>query len=428
MRILYVCTDFGIAPNGVKGASIHMRSITNSLREHGHEVELLCAREGGEERADLGAALAQARSEAESAGKVLHRWLVDRELSPAPASELRSLLFNAGAFRSCVEPLRGSPPDVIIERMSMLGHLGLDFSRELGIPLLVEVNAPITREASTYRSVYNVSLAGDVEARVLREADGVIAVSSQLRHELVGSGVEEGKIEVIPNGFDPAAFSNIPSPDECRSRHGLSGGRIIGFAGSLKSWHGCDVLLLAFERIAARDPDVQLLIVGTGPAERELRETAKQLGLGERVRFTGGVDHSEIPSLLGAMDIAVAPFRSVERFYFSPIKLFEYMAANRCVVASRLGQIAEVIEDRVTGLLCEPDDPEDLAAKLRLALCSDRVRMQLGARAGAVARERYTWTRAARDTEALARQLVEHRRSGALGAGHGKAVAAEACT
>lgn len=428
MRILYVCTDFGIAPGGVKGASIHLRSITNALREVGHQVELLCARDGGEERADLSAALAKERSAAESAGQLLHRWLVDHELSPAPASESRSLLFNAGAFRSCVETLRESPPDIIIERHCMLGHLGLDLARELGIPLLLEVNAPITREASTYRSVYNVSLATEIEARVLRDADGVVAVSSQLKNELVAAGVEASKIEVIPNGFDPAAFTDLPSLDECRARLGLSGRRVIGFAGSLKLWHGCDVLLQAFEKIAARDAEAHLLIVGTGPAERELRETARQLGLSERVRFTGGVDHSEIPSLLGAMDVAVAPFRSVEKFYFSPIKLFEYMAANRCVVASRLGQIAEVIEDGVTGLLCEPDDPEDLVSKLRWALRSKSARMQLGERAGAVARERFTWTRAARATEALAGRLVERRRGHTSGTEFRAPRLTEACS
>lgn len=416
MRILYVCSDFGIAPDGVKGASIHLRSITKALRDLGHQVELLCARDGGESRADLASALASARSTAESAGQTLHRWLVDRELNPAPAGELRTMLYHAYAFRGCLNALRSSPPDLIIERHSLMGHLGLDFARELNIPLLLEVNAPITREASTYRTVHHASLAAEIEARVLGEADGVIAVSGQLKAELTANGVEPSKIEVVANGFDTAAFSDIPPMEACRARHGLNGGRIIGFAGSLKRWHGCDVLLQAFEKIAVHDPSVQLLIVGTGPAERELRETAEQLGLRDRVHFTGGVDHAEIPTLLGAMDVAVAPFRSVEKFYFSPIKLFEYMAANRCVVASRLGQIAEVVHDGVTGLLCEPDDPEDLAEKLKTALRSSGLRAQLGDTARAIARDRFTWSRAARATIEFAQDLMERRKQRARSA------------
>ncbi len=410
MRILYVCSDFGISPDGVKGASIHLRSITNALRALGNQVELMCARSGGNEHPELQPILAQERTAVETTGQTLHRWLVDREMDPAPAAELRSLLFNASVFRNGLGALKSSPPDVIIERQSLMGHLGVDFARELGVPLLLEVNAPLTREASTYRSVHHASLAADVEARVLREADGVIAVSAQLKNELATNGVDSSKIEVVPNGFDTHAFSSIPTRHACRARHGLADGPTIGFAGSLKRWHGCDVLLQAFEAIAANDSDVQLLIVGTGPAEQELRETAEQLGLKDRVRFTGGVDHAEIPTLLGAMDIAVAPFRTVEKFYFSPIKLFEYMAAGRCIVASRLGQIGEVIDDGTTGFLCEPDDPQDLAAKLSTALQSQSLREQMGEKAKEIARDRYTWSQAARATESLARRLIKPRR------------------
>jgi len=107
------------------------------------------------------------------------------------------------------------------------------------------------------------------------------------------------------------------------------------------------------------------------------------------------------------MDVAVAPFVDVPGFYFSPIKMFEYMAAGLCVAASRLGQLAEVIEDGVNGLLCDPDDPESLYRTLRKAQTDPELRRRLGSAARETVEARYTWTHTAR---ALT-QVIEHARA-----------------
>src|SRR5262249_39990802 len=121
-------------------------------------------------------------------------------------------------------------------------------------------------------------------------------------------------------------------------------------------WHGLDWLLEAFSELHRADRSSHLLLVGDGPLRLTLEEQVRGAGLREFVTFSGPVSHVEMPDYLAAMDVAVAPYPALPDFYYSPLKLFEYMAAGRAIAASRVGQVAEVIADGVTGLLFDPGD------------------------------------------------------------------------
>src|SRR5690606_13714515 len=123
----------------------------------------------------------------------------------------------------------------------------------------------------------------------------------------------------------------------------------VGFVGTLKPWHGVSLLLEAFARLAADFAGVRLLIVGDGPERAALDQQAAALGIASLTEFTGAVDPELIPALLAEMDVAVAPYPRLDDFYFSPLKVLEYMAAGRAVVASRIGMIPEWIEHAGTG-------------------------------------------------------------------------------
>lgn len=391
MRLLYVCSDFGIDPNGTKGASIHLRSITRALCEVGHEVSILSPKGRAIPRHPAKMLSSIGGGPAETMGKLLKTWLIEHDLSDAPARELRPLLYNAWAPTPALATLRENPPDAIIERLSLFGHVGLDLSRSLNVPLIVEMNAPLAEEAETYRSLQLSDLARKIEHRVLTRADGIAVVSQPLAKRLAESGIDEGRVHVLPNGADLSAFERIGSRTQCRARWPLGDAFVVGFVGSLKPWHGVEVLLRSVERLVHDDPRVRLLVVGDGPAAESLRDLALRLGIKDRVIFAGALAHDEIPVALRAMDVAVAPFIDIPGFYFSPIKLFEYMAAGLCVVASRLGQLAEVIEDGANGLLCESDDPRSLYEALRRTHRDAELRGRLGAAALETVRSRYTW-------------------------------------
>lgn len=403
MRLLYVCSDFGIDPNGTKGASIHLRSITRALCEVGHEVSILSPKGGVIPGHPATMLSSISGGPAETVGKLLKTWLIEHEFNDAAARELRPLLYNAWAPKPALAAIRENPPDAIIERLSLFGHVGLDLGSALKVPLFVEMNAPLAEEAATYRSLQLSDLARRIEHRVLSGADGIAVVSQPLAKRLAESGIDERRVHVLPNGADLSVFDRVGARSECRARWNLGDAFVVGFVGSLKPWHGVEVLLRAVEPLTRDDPRVRLLVVGDGPAASSLRELALRLGIGDRAVFTGALAHEDIPAALRAMDVAVAPFIDIPGFYFSPIKLFEYMAAGLCVVASRLGQLAEVIEDGTNGLLCESDHPRSLYESLRRAHQDAELRERLGVAALETVRSRYTWKHTA---DRLA-QLIE---------------------
>ncbi len=398
MRLLYVCSDFGIRPNGTKGASIHLRAITRALTEAGHALHLLSPHGGAGKDPPATPLATTVPAFVRQVRKLLKGWLVAHGYDEGASGELRSLLYNASLGDHVLDAAREIRPHAIIERLSLFGHGGLDLAGALDVPLVVEVNAILTEEARRFRSLELQSLAAKMERRVLSAADAVIAVSAPLADRLVELGVDRNRIHVIPNGVDIAAFERAPSREACRDTLGLNGAFLVGFAGSLKVWHGVDILLRAFERLHGEDRQTRLMIIGTGPMETELRRTAEEMGLAEAVVFTGAVPHERVPIMLRALDVAVAPFKPVDGFYFSPIKLFEYMASGACAIASRLGQIEDVIEDGVNGLLVNPDDSCDLYVKLRKLRQSGYLRERLAAQAARTVSERYTWARAAEQT------------------------------
>jgi glycosyltransferase involved in cell wall biosynthesis len=165
----------------------------------------------------------------------------------------------------------------------------------------------------------------------------------------------------------------------------------VGFIGTLKPWHGLPTLVEAFAELYREDPTMRLLVVGDGPLGSWLEHGLKASGISHATRTTGAVSPQSIPALLSAMDAAVAPYTARPDFYFSPLKILEYMAAGLPVVASRIGQIQELISDGETGLLSEPDDAHSLADHLRRLRDDPALRYRLGAAARRNVERHHTW-------------------------------------
>ena len=409
MRLLYVCSDFGISPSGTKGASIHVQAITRALCDCGHEVLLLSPRgEFGRDHPVGSVRLSPPCPVVEETAN-LRKWLKGHDLPHRIVQDVRPLLYNAWSGPRAFQELEANPPDAVIERLSLFGHVGADLADASGCPLFIEVNALLTQEARQFRHLELVELAEEIESRVLQRADGIMVVSSELVRILVAAGVSETKIHVIPNGADVSLFDPADNGQVIRQRLNLGDAFVVGFAGSLKVWHGVDLLVAAFKTLHASDPSAKLLLVGTGPAEDDLRSEVEQAGLGPAVVFTGAIEHEEIPAHLAAMDVTAAPFRRMEHFYFSPLKLFEYMAAGRCVVASRLGQIEEVVTDGENGVLCDPDDVASLAdAMLELRRDPDR-RQHLASAGRQCVEQDHTWQKVALTTTGLIKEHIDRR-------------------
>ncbi len=402
MRLLYLCSDFGIDPSGTKGASIHLRAITRALAGLGHDVRLLSPKDGPPPPHSARRLLPSGCPPSDECSKLLKGWLVSHDLGDALAKELRPLMYNAWAVERAISALHAEPVDAIAERLSLHGHLGLDLADRLDVPLVVEVNALLSEEARAFRSLQLQEMAVIIENRVLHGADAVVAVSDGVAEKVRARGVRSAAIHVVPNGADIEEFDAAPSRSACRAALDISDTDfVVGFLGTLKPWHGADALLEAFDLLRKRVPHSRLLIVGSGPEEARLRGMAETLGIRERCTFVGAVEHERVPALLRAMDVATAPYRQMDGFYFSPIKIFEYMAAGVCVVASRIGQIHTIIDDERNGLLCAPGDVAGLARALERLHSDAALRTHLASEGRRAAASKHSWTEAGRKVEAV---------------------------
>jgi glycosyltransferase involved in cell wall biosynthesis len=310
-----------------------------------------------------------------------------------PLFDLRNALLFAA--RACRE-IESDPPDLIYQRYSRFNWAGVEASLRTGRPLFLEYNGSEVWMGRHWDRAGLFSLLERAERLNLAAASRVFVVADVERRNLERAGVPADKIVVNPNGVDVRRFRPGVGGREARARLGVGADEtLVGFVGTFGPWHGATVLARAFNLIP-REDGVRLLLVGTGSLHESVEDVLREGGALGRAHFAGAVAHEEVPALLDACDVLASPHVPPEdgsEFFGSPTKLFEYMAAGKAIVASRLGQIAEVLTDEETALLVEPGDARALAdALLRLSRARE-LRARLGAAAREVGVERHTWTR-----------------------------------
>lgn len=229
----------------------------------------------------------------------------------------------------------------------------------------------------------------------LKIARAILCVSEQAKEHLVHHWlVPEEKIVVFPNAVDTTVFA----PDEARRQAVraelgyLDENIVFLFVGSFYKWHDVPTLLKAFSQVWRAYPFSRLVLVGRGEQLPAMQQLAGELEISSAVRFTGAIPHQEVPNLIRAADVAVAPVPAMERdLWLSPMKLFEYMAAGAAVIATGVGQIAQVIAHRRNGWLVPAGDSTALAEAMKALVASPELRAQLGRQARADAVEKYSW-------------------------------------
>jgi glycosyltransferase involved in cell wall biosynthesis len=403
MRIAYLCADFGIPIRGHKGASVHVREMVAALAAHGHEVRVFSPNPG--QGNDLAAQLREIGADGlpNTCGRLART--VTRGRYPRLDKEVRELAYNLTLYRGVRTESRCWRPEAIYERYSLMSLVGLALARRIGVPHLLEVNAPLRLERARTKGLVLDGAAGAVERWLFDASDAVLVVSEALRRYVLEHGGHTASTVVMPNGVDTRRFRPEEGATAMRARLGLADDAfVVGFAGSLKPWHGVETLLEAFAALHLDVSAARLVIVGDGPQGDALRGQAARLGIDEQSIFTGKVAHQEMPALLAAMDVGVAPYARVPDFYFSPLKIYEYMAVGLAVVGSDAGEIAALVRDGQTGLMCPPEDAQALAGALRRLARDPGLRVQLGAAARAEA-ERYTWENNARSVASLIDEL-----------------------
>ena len=416
MKILYLCPDPGIPVLGRKGAAVHVRQMAAAFSRAGHQVILAAAilnKSPWEQPANLEATLLHLRpaSTIASMGNALRAFNAMLGVESSLPGELRRILYNQELTDELKRRFESNPPDFIYERASLYGTAGVQLAGALSVPLLLELNAPLTVEQTEYRGTAFGELAVAAERLTLSRADAVLVISSALRDHVLSLGVERSHVQMIPNGVDPLLFQPTPRDLSVRSRLGLGEGLVLGFVGGLRPWHGVEILPELLGRLAKRHPRLRLVIAGDGPLRAALEDAFRKKRLSGKVVFTGALPHEEVAAVIRQFDVAVAPYPRLDHaFYFSPLKLFEYMACGVAVVAADLGQISEVVRHGRTGLLYPPGNLAVLTASCHRLLSDSKLRLMLGRSASKLIHTHYTWERNASRVIELARSLMGSRR------------------
>ncbi|GAB3407632.1 glycosyltransferase, exosortase A system-associated [Massilia agilis] len=282
-----------------------------------------------------------------------------------------------GLARRLGEIIPKIKPDVLHAHSPSLNAIAaLRAGKRFGIPVVYEVRAfwedAAVDHGTTAENGLRYKLTRALETYALKQADAVTTICEGLRRDIVARGIPAEKVTVIPNAVDIEKFSVGGTADmELKTRLGLQGSRLIGFIGSFYAYEGLDILLRAVPRLAARHPDLRVLLVGGGPQDGQLRRLSRELRIEDKVVFTGRVPHDQVQKYYDLLDVLVYPRSSMRLTdLVTPLKPLEAMAQGRVLAASDVGGHLELIADGKTGVLFKADDPDALADKVGALLAS----------------------------------------------------------
>jgi len=337
VRIVCLNQDPGIGPTRKKGAAVHLAAMREAFAFLGAEV-----------------------------------------LPLDVADEARAAAELEGA-------LKAGPVDLVYERYALGKHAAAGFTRAHGIPLVLEVNAPLAEEEARYRDGNPDETVAARDRELFGAAELIIAVSTDVARYAVERGARSERVHVRPNGVDTARFRPRAEGDPVRAKLVPEGRFALGFHGRLRPWHGFQMFARAVARLLAAGEDVHVVLVGEGdfgpPLEAE--------GVPDsRVSRVGWVDHAQIGPYVGSFDALPLTYDPTAPCYFSPLKLAEAMACGAVPVLPSLGDLTSAARDGVDALFYPAGDLEALVARLRGLMGDPDLRRRLSRGAVASAQEK----------------------------------------
>jgi len=327
--------------------------------------------------------------------------------APRVPIDVRNAMKDARQWQRARAFRPGDAPEWTGERLAfvwqhhdLFHHAGENLAHRYGVPIVSYVHAPQVWEARKWgvrRPGYGGLLERVAERPQLLASDVICCVSNDVAEELTRFGVERDRILVSPMAVDANRFSPEVSGTAVREGFGLGEGFVVGWIGSFRGFHGLESVVESFGRVVTADPAARLLLVGEGSERNALEAHVRALGLSASVVFTGAVANPDIPEHIAAMDVALVSARPGDDFHYSPLKLREYLACGRAVVAPNLGEIPTTVSDGTSALLYDVGDSDDLAAKLEVLRGDPAFRSRVAAAGRELAVATSTWDLRLRD-------------------------------
>jgi glycosyltransferase involved in cell wall biosynthesis len=370
------------------GQYVHIEEMVAALRAAGHEVRVVGP--GGFNEREFGG----------------ESGLVSKLKAGLPQSlyELLELGYNAIDYRRLAQAVRDFKPDVIYERYNLFLLSGTIARRRWDVPLLVEVNAPLFAERSAYGGLKLKRLARWSERRAWRGADHVFAVTRVLADQIAAAGAAAAQITVTPNGINHRRFAPGVDVAAAKKQLGLDPQTlVVGFVGFARPWHGLEAVIeLMPEYRGLRN--LHFLLVGDGSVVAALQRQAEDAGVADRITVTGIVDRDQVQAHVNAFDIAMLPGVVA---YASPLKLFEYMACGKAIIAPDQPNLTEILTHEHDSLLFDSGSRSAFKAVVRRLIEDESLRTRLGAAARDTLLERdLSWAANARHVTGIAAGLL----------------------
>ena len=390
MRILYVSAE---AVPGSDGGAVHTMAVAGGLVRRGHAVTLLTRRGSGQAASETLGGVRVLRARMRLAGKTV------------PALALPRLLgLDPGRF------------DVVMARFAALGGSEGIFAERGELPLVLEVNSPQVAEV-----IWRYRLDGGLSSRLLEAwgerqfsraaavvspSDRIVPAWARPRCRLMSWGCDTDRFRPFPEG----------EAERARERLGLSGRFVVAFSGSFRGWHGVDLLPLLAKALLPRRPEAVFLCLGEGDRRLAVAAEARRLGLEGAFRFLGALPPSAMPGHLGAAHAGIAPFQVAAYppfqrfgFFYSPLKVFEYLACGLPVVTTACPELAALVREGETGHLLAEGDLEGMAGALSGLAGDPARRSAMGVAARKEAEERFSWHAHVEALEGILKEVTHAR-------------------
>jgi len=311
--------------------------------------------------------------------------------------------------------------DILYTRNSSIGIIGLLIRLKGGSRLVFELNGLLSEDwkleklLNKKRSVLKnlrMRLWDGIEIFVAKKADAVIVVAQGIKDILIGRGVDGNKIFVIPNGANVDLFRPINDSaaiNDLRPHYGISEkDYLITFVGNFEPHHGIEYLIRSAPLVLNTFPNTKFLIVGDGTIRKELINLAERIGLSAEIIFADRVPYEMVPLYINMADVCVAPFTSArnERTGLSPLKIYEYLACGKPVVASDIKGVGDLLRSSNSGIAVAPEDPVELANAIIKLLKDKELREKMGKNGREVVVNNYSWEHTAKKTIEVFEKLL----------------------
>jgi len=377
MNILY-----SFRTRGVGAESVHISGIAHALEALGHHVDFESPT-GNDPRK-------QAGTNPYSSGQktsLLHR--IATHL-PGFLFEIAEISYNLHATRNIGRRLKQKKYDLIYERHAFFLTATSKIAQKSNIPYVVEVNELVGDERVRKQPLLT-PFAKWCDRQTFQRASRIVVVSPHLKRKIIQDhNIPPEKILIHPNAVEAELLEQEPDPTPFQTKFKFKEKFNVGFVGWFVQWHRLDLLLQAFSQLVRQQPELapNLVLIGDGPLKEELLQQAQKLGIQEHLTFTGPIDHTDVPAMIRAMDIAIIPHSNEFR---SPIKLFEYMAQARPVIAPATEPISSVTTHYQDALHFPPLDQNALTQQLLLLATDPQLREKLGNNAREKVETHHTW-------------------------------------